>query len=95
MRVTWGPDVSNTTESDPVNTRLPPERRAHTDITKVAGVALLATAVEVFSDIPVRRVTTSEMMGLHGTRRSDERRARLGYDSGSVEVRRVCHQPAK
>ena len=85
----------STTESDPVNTRLLPERRAHTNITKVAGVSLLATLVRYLLTPPVRRVTTSEMMGLHGARRSDERRARLGYDSGSVEVRRVCHQPAK
>jgi hypothetical protein len=56
--------------------RLPSERRPHTDTTKVAGEALLAKAVEVLSVTPVRRVTSNEVMGLHGTRRSDEGRGR-------------------
>jgi hypothetical protein len=32
-------------------------------------------AVEVHSDIPVRRVTTNEMIGLHGAPRSLDRTA--------------------
>jgi hypothetical protein len=56
--------------------RLPSERRPHTDTTKVAGEALLAKAVEILAVTPVRRVTSNEVMGLHGTRRSDEGRGR-------------------
>ena len=51
---------------------------------QVAGEALLAKAVEVLSVTPVRRVPTNEMMGLHGTRRSDEGRGRgVASKSGS------------